>query len=68
MNHPNRTSIAQVMVHFLGLLQLRLFNGLCPDFGTVMGLVFLTEFRTILWSVMAFGANSFGCFPTLVKN
>ena len=27
------------MVHFLGLLQLRLFNGLCQDFRTVMGLV-----------------------------
>ena len=27
------------MVHFLGLLQLRLFNGLCPVFGTVRGLV-----------------------------
>ena len=24
----------------LRLLQLRLFNGLCPDFGTVRGLVF----------------------------
>ena len=41
------------MVHFPGLLQLRLFNGLCPDFRTVRGLVFLTKFRTILWSVMA---------------
>ena len=41
------------MVHFPGLLQLRLFNGLCPDFGTVRGLVFLTKFRTILWSIMA---------------
>ena len=30
----------QVMVHFPGLLQLRLFNGLCPYFGTVRGLVF----------------------------
>ena len=27
------------MVHFLGLLQLRLFNGLCPIFETVRGLV-----------------------------
>ena len=27
------------MVHFLGLLQLRVFNSLCPDFGTVSGLV-----------------------------
>ena len=27
------------MVHFSGLLQLRLFNGLCPVFGTVRGLV-----------------------------
>ena len=40
LNHPNRTSITQAMVHFLVLLQLRLFNGLCPDFGTVRGLVF----------------------------
>ena len=53
MNHPNLTSITQVMVHFSGLLQLRLFDGLCPDFGTVRGLVFLTGFKTILWSVMA---------------
>ena len=56
------------MVRFPGLLQLRLFNGLYPDFGTVRGLVFLTEFRTILWSVMVFGAYSFGCFPALVKD
>ena len=41
------------MVHFLGLLQLRLFNGLCPNFETFRVLVFLTEFRTIMWSVMA---------------
>ena len=41
------------MVHFPGLLQLRLFNGLCPDFGTVRGLVFVTEFRNILWFVVA---------------
>ena len=27
------------MVHFSGLLQLRLFNGLCPVFWTVRGLV-----------------------------
>ena len=27
------------MVHFSGLLQLRLFNGLCPVVGTVRGLV-----------------------------
>ena len=27
------------MVHFPGLLQLRLFHGLCPIFGTVRGLV-----------------------------
>ena len=39
LNHPNLTSIAQVMVCFQGLLQLRLFNVLCPDFGTVRGLV-----------------------------
>ena len=40
------------MVHFSGLLQLRLFNGLCLDVGTIMVLVFLTEFRTIMWYVM----------------
>ena len=28
------------MVHFSGLLELKLFNGLCSDFGTVRGLVF----------------------------
>ena len=39
MNHPNWTSTAQVMVHIPELLQLRLFNGLCPNFGTVRGLV-----------------------------
>ena len=39
LNHPNRTSITQVMVRFPGLLQLRLFNGLCPNFGTIRGLV-----------------------------
>ena len=27
------------MVHLSGLLQLRLFNSLCPVFGTVRGLV-----------------------------
>ena len=32
--------LSQVMVHFPGLLQLRLFNGLCSYFGTVRGLVF----------------------------
>ena len=34
LNHLNWTSTAQVMVHFLGLQQLRLFHSLCPDFGT----------------------------------
>ena len=48
LNHLNRTSIMQVMVSFPGLLQLRMFNGLCSNFETVRGLVFLTEFRTIL--------------------
>ena len=27
------------MIRFPGLLQLRLFNGLCPDFETIRGLV-----------------------------
>ena len=52
LNHPNRIVISQFMVRFLRFLQLMLFNGLCPDFRTVRGLVFLTEFITILWSVM----------------
>ena len=39
LNHPNWTCITQVIVHFLGVLQLRLFYGLCSDFGTVRGLV-----------------------------
>ena len=64
LNHPNQTSITQVMVHFSGLLQLRLFNGLCPDFGTVKGLVFLTEFKNILWFVMACCADFF-CYGLL---
>ena len=34
LNHLNLTSTAQVMVHFLGLLYLRLFISLCPDFRT----------------------------------
>ena len=33
------TSITQVMVRFPGILRLRLFNGLCPDFETIRGLV-----------------------------
>ena len=40
------------MVYFLGLLQLRLFNGLCLVFGTVRGLVFelsLELFCGLLW-------------------
>ena len=43
------------MVHFPGLLQLKLFNGLRPDFGTVRGLVFelsLELFFGILWNVV----------------
>ena len=33
-NHPNRTSTAQVMVHFiLGTITTMLFNYLCPEFG-----------------------------------
>ena len=33
LNHPNQTSTAQVMVHFPGLPQLRLFICLRPDLG-----------------------------------
>ena len=43
------------MVHFLGLLQLRLFNDLCPDFGTVRGLVSEPSselFCGLLWLVV----------------
>ena len=47
------------MIHFLGLLQLGLFNGLCPDFGTVRGLVFLTELRTILWIIIYYCVECF---------
>ena len=56
------------MVRFPILLQLRFFNDLCPDFGTVRRLVFLTEFITILWSVMAYCVECFmGIFmPQLV--
>ena len=39
LNDPNWTYIAQVMVHFPGLPQLRLFNSLCPDFGPGFWLV-----------------------------
>ena len=39
MNHSNWTCTTQVMVHFPRLVQLRLFNGLCPVFGTIKGLV-----------------------------
>ena len=39
LNHPNWIYTSQVIDNFLGLLQLRFFNGLCLDFGTVRGLV-----------------------------
>ena len=55
LNHPNLTYTAQVMVHFPGLLQLGLFNGLCPDFGTVRRLVSelnLGLFCGLLWLVV----------------
>ena len=45
LNHPNWTS---TMVHFPGLLQLRLFIDLCPDFGTRFQCRFCTDFRTNL--------------------
>ena len=38
------------MVRFPRLLQLRLFNGLCPDFGTVRGLV--SELSSELFCVL----------------
>ena len=39
------------MVHFPGLLQLRLFNGLCPDFRIVRRLV--SELSSeLLWLVV----------------
>ena len=34
LNNSNQTFIAQLIVHFPGLPQLRLFICLCPDFGT----------------------------------
>ena len=34
LNHPNQTSTPQVMIHFLGLPQLRMFICLCPNLGT----------------------------------
>ena len=40
------------MIHFLGLLQLRLFNGLCQVFRTVRGLVSELSselFCSLLW-------------------
>ena len=43
------------MVHFPGLLHLRLFNGLCSDFGTVRGLVSELSselFCGLLWLVV----------------
>ena len=43
------------MVHFPRLLQLRLFNGLCPDFGIVKGLVSELSselFYDLLWLVV----------------
>ena len=55
LNHQNWTCTAQVMTHFSGLLQLRLFNGLCPDFGTVRGLVSELSsklFCGLLWLVV----------------
>ena len=55
LNHPNQTSITQVMVRFPRLLQLRLFNGLCPNFGTVRGLVSelsLELFYGLYWLVV----------------
>ena len=59
LNHPNRTSISQVMVYFLGLLKFRLFNGLFPDFGTVRGLVSelsselcCGQFWFVVWNVL----------------
>ena len=46
LNHLNRTSTAQVMVHFSRLPQLRLFICLCPnfdDFETVLR----TDFKNV---------------------
>ena len=43
------------MVHFPELLQLRLFNGLCPDFRIIRGLVSelsLKLFCGLLWLVL----------------
>ena len=47
------------MVPFLGLLKLRLFNGLCPYFGTDRGLVSELSFELlcgilclVVWNVL----------------
>ena len=47
------------MVYFPRLLQLRLFNGLCLDFGTVRGLVselsselFCGPLLLVVWNVL----------------
>ena len=49
LNHPNWTPKAQVMVHVLGLPQLRLSLSLCPYFGTVL----CPGFGIFVWLVMA---------------
>ena len=46
LNHPNWTFISQVMVHFPGLPQLRLFIYLCLDFEDFR-IVLRTDFMTV---------------------
>ena len=48
LNHQNWTFTADVMVHFQGLPQVRLFLSLCPDFGTGFLCLFSIDFRTDL--------------------
>ena len=51
MNNPNRTSTAQVMVHFLGLPQLGclfVMFGFFTEFGTRLGLI-LGQFDGQFW-------------------
>ena len=60
-NQPIWTSTVQVMVHFSGLPQLRLFICLCPNFGTDFGADFVLLSR-LIWDrpmvslVVRFGA------------
>ena len=55
LNHQNWTSTIEVMVHFPGLPQLRLFLSLGPDFGTVLCLIC----GMFVWPVMVVCVDCF---------